>query len=396
MRASGGVICVYASEVAALAGMHPYRAREHVVSAILKRRGVDAVDSAQGLSEKSAATAADMRRDASELQEAASADEATLQERESRAAALAREAVGREAAVREAAEREAMAREADRARAQRDLDASSPTTLCTLQRAMQDARDHADAARREVGVALAQVKTARSASTGSRAAAAAAAKRAVVAAADAAAAKRVATEARRHDVLQAQVARVLRTPAVAQSLQTAVASSSTTRDALARFRRTEPTRAPAVARELQSAVACRMGQKMEAAALGKYATTSVPPTVHLDVKQKGYTHGGLTTPRGVPFKLFGRLDGLRDDGAVVETKNRRNRIFGYVPTYERIQLHTYMVLTSTKHAVLVENFEEHQQTHDVLFDESFWQDTVLPALKDGVDEVDQRCVLGFP
>ena len=71
MRASGGVICVYASEVAALAGMHPYRAREHVVSAILKRRGVDAVDSAQGLSEKSAATAADMRRDASELQEAA-------------------------------------------------------------------------------------------------------------------------------------------------------------------------------------------------------------------------------------------------------------------------------------------------------------------------------------
>ena len=41
--------------------------------------------------------------------------------------------------------------------------------------------------------------------------------------------------------------------------------------------------------------------------------------------------------------------------------------------------------------MLVENFEEHQQTHDVLFDESFWQDTVLPALKDGVDEVDQRC-----
>jgi hypothetical protein len=142
-----------------------------------------------------------------------------------------------------------------------------------------------------------------------------------------------------------------------------------------------------------------MGQKMEAKSLKQYtATTRAPVTVPLDGngKQKGYVHGGLTTPDGNAFKMFGRLDGLRDDGAVVETKNRRNRLFGYVPTYERIQLHAYMVLTSTTQSVLVETFEGDQRTHDVPFDEPFWQRTVLPALAKGVDDVHRRLMPESP
>jgi len=87
--------------------------------------------------------------------------------------------------------------------------------------------------------------------------------------------------------------------------------------------------------------------------------------------------------------LFGRLDGLRDDGVVVESKCRRNRLFGSVPEYERIQLMAYMALTKAPRAVLVENFDEKQRTYDVAFDDVYWKG-ILEALGKGVDCVYER------
>ena len=66
-------ICVYASEVAALAGMHPYRPRAQVIAALLKRRGVDALTSAHDMQERAGNAAAEAQRKARELQTIADA-----------------------------------------------------------------------------------------------------------------------------------------------------------------------------------------------------------------------------------------------------------------------------------------------------------------------------------
>ena len=322
-------ICVYASEVAALAGMHPYRPRAQVITALLKRRSVDALTSAHDMQERAGDAAAEAQRKARELQTIADAK----------------------------------------------------VTAAKWAETGEDgnAEDH-----------RATTTQARLVAAKATAAAASAAKRAAVAMADASAANRVVMETQRLESLDAMVSATLRKPSVAHSLQRAVASSTSTTEALKRFAAKTHARDPRVVCELNNTVSCRMGKKMEAKNIEQYSAVHVPAHVNLDVKQRGYTRAGLKTSLGTSYTLFGRLDGLRDDGTVVETKNRRNRLFGYVPAYERIQLHAYMILTSTTQAVLVENFEEDQRAHDVPFDASFWYDTVLPALACGIDEVQRR------
>ena len=115
----------------------------------------------------------------------------------------------------------------------------------------------------------------------------------------------------------------------------------------------------------------------------------MPPTVALNVKQRGYTLRGLTTAKNNPYTLYGRLDGLRDDGVVVESKLRKNRLFGFIPDYERIQLMAYMALTKVSCAELVENFQGEQRIHELSFDAVFWQ-YVIEELGKGVDQVYER------
>ena len=73
--------------------------------------------------------------------------------------------------------------------------------------------------------------------------------------------------------------------------------------------------------------------------------------------------------------LRGRVDGLLD-GRVVEAKQRRARLFGCVPAYERVQLHCYMFLTSTTSSTLRETFDDQCAEHEVRFDDEFWEECV--------------------
>ena len=52
----------------------------------------------------------------------------------------------------------------------------------------------------------------------------------------------------------------------------------------------------------------------------------------------------LLRHRGYDICVRGKVDGLSEDGRIVETKNRRNRLFNAIPQYERVQLCCYMWL----------------------------------------------------
>lgn len=298
------MMCVYASEVAALAGMHPYRSREQVISSILKRRGVDTVASANALSNRMTTAAVEVQCEAHALQAVANAEAVAVKTTEKKAVE---------------GQRRVDACEAVLCQAQAQLHAASPSELHEVQQTIHDATRHAEDAQQEARDVLDQVKRARTVAASATAMATAATKRAAVALADAAAAKRVAATTRHQEALESAVAGTLRNPLVAQSLQRAVTCSTSTNDAIVRFSVPTHTRDPNIARELENVVSCRMGEKMESVCLDKYTTKHVPTDVHLDVKQKGYTRGGFKTPTGLIFKLFGRLDGLRGDGTVVET-----------------------------------------------------------------------------
>ena len=356
-------LCIFASEVAALAGLHRFKTQEEAVRAVLKRRGVlDAADRAEA---QRVRFEKDVRRVQSLVDTAydnAREKKATAHAAASAAATKAQSVISTAAAAKAANESKAAAE-----------------ILSDLQ-ARQE-RANASAAAAQIEAAAAQKEAAAADQK-----AAAAQKRALKADARAASAKRAAIESRRLEHLEKEIA-IAETPAVQESIARAVARSNTALDAIKAS--ALPTNCSAdVKRALEGTVARAMGVKQEPQNLRDYEA-STPAAAALDVKQRGYTLRGLITAKGMPYCLFGRLDGLRDDGVVVESKCRRNRLFGSVPEYERIQLMAYMALTKAPRAVLVENFHEKQQTYDVAFDDVFWE-SILKALGKGVDCVYER------
>ena len=176
--------------------------------------------------------------------------------------------------------------------------------------------------------------------------------------------------------------------AVAQA-ETTEAATEAIRGSLeeaARRAATADVPASRVLRALGGEVACRMGDKLEDGALLQYQQASAQEVVG---KQDGFKSEPFTTPAGNAFILFGRTDGVQQDGAVIETKNRKSRFLG-VPLYERVQLHVYMVLTKSRRGVLLEYYHLEQRSHEVEFDDAFWDGQVLPQLKQGVDAVCDR------
>ena len=74
--------------------------------------------------------------------------------------------------------------------------------------------------------------------------------------------------------------------------------------------------------------------------------------------------------------IGGRIDGMAEDGTLVEVKNRQRRIFKTVPTYEKIQIMTYLVLTMTNECQLVQKYCDETKTDIIVFDEEYWKSVV--------------------
>jgi hypothetical protein len=82
----------------------------------------------------------------------------------------------------------------------------------------------------------------------------------------------------------------------------------------------------------------------------------------------------LTLALGGGLVLVGRVDGVRDDGVVVEHKRRVRGLVGYVPQHERMQCVAYMHMLGADRAHLVETFGEHMRVHEVAYDAAVWRE----------------------
>ena len=57
------------------------------------------------------------------------------------------------------------------------------------------------------------------------------------------------------------------------------------------------------------------------------------------------------------FHISAKIDGLQDN-ILIEVKNRRNRLFTKIPTYEKIQMEIYLRILNLDTAKLVQNFND--------------------------------------
>jgi hypothetical protein len=91
---------------------------------------------------------------------------------------------------------------------------------------------------------------------------------------------------------------------------------------------------------------------------------------------------------GRRWGVGGRLDGLDNQGRIVEIKNRTRRFFQTVPTYEMVQVQVYMQMLNVQETVFVQQFDGKQKTTIVARDDAAWESTYLPALAAFAEVVD--------
>lgn len=66
--------------------------------------------------------------------------------------------------------------------------------------------------------------------------------------------------------------------------------------------------------------------------------------------------------------VVGRIDGLTNECELIETKNRRNRLFGKIPIYEKVQLELYMWFLDKKSCIHIENYNDIQ--NKIIYDQN--------------------------
>jgi succinate dehydrogenase flavin-adding protein (antitoxin of CptAB toxin-antitoxin module) len=71
------------------------------------------------------------------------------------------------------------------------------------------------------------------------------------------------------------------------------------------------------------------------------------------------------------FHISAKIDGL-ENGILIEIKNRRNRLFGKIPEYEKVQLEIYLRILNLDTAKLVENFNNTTNEHIYTANDELW------------------------
>ena len=78
----------------------------------------------------------------------------------------------------------------------------------------------------------------------------------------------------------------------------------------------------------------------------------------------------LMTVDGIEVYIGGRHDGLMNN-KIVEIKTRQRRFLG-TPLYELVQVHAYMSIYGTKEAIIVESYNGQEREHPIEFDDALW------------------------
>ena len=90
---------------------------------------------------------------------------------------------------------------------------------------------------------------------------------------------------------------------------------------------------------------------------------------------------GETTQRWVA--LGGKVDGILEDGTVVEMKNRISGFKDPLPLYDIVQLQTYLFVTKSANGRLVEQTrydESHLKSTSIPWDKTAWHQVIKPRL----------------
>ena len=99
----------------------------------------------------------------------------------------------------------------------------------------------------------------------------------------------------------------------------------------------------------------------------------------------------VLTYNDMSWLLVGRID-ARDDNTIVEVKNRTRRFM--CPEYDILQLQAYMYLCDKTSGILLERLHGENRETPFEFNDSYWNEAVIPAMYEFVQNVEERVIMG--
>lgn len=72
--------------------------------------------------------------------------------------------------------------------------------------------------------------------------------------------------------------------------------------------------------------------------------------------------------------IGGKVDGIAEDGTLIEMKNRQYKLFDKIPDYEMVQIHVYMYLTKMSKCNLIQCFRDENSQKIIEFDSDYWKE----------------------
>ena len=100
------------------------------------------------------------------------------------------------------------------------------------------------------------------------------------------------------------------------------------------------------------------------------------------MKKKNQTKIKFNNSKLYKMKLFtfdiyeiyicGKIDGIIDD-ELIEIKNRRNRLFEFIPIYEQIQIEIYFRLANLNKGKLIQNYNDTTSEFIITSNDTLWE-----------------------
>ena len=146
-------------------------------------------------------------------------------------------------------------------------------------------------------------------------------------------------------------------------------------ESLAPIVNTIPITMPEIKNIVQSEIYKQHGKRTES-----YVEDWINENVGTLTDQQKGAGINIITHNDVRWRVFGKVDGIVND-SVVEIKNRQNRLFHYVPEYEKVQCQLYMHIFKKPLCKLVQHYKNQYIVDDLCYDKDYVLD-ILEKLTD--------------
>lgn len=131
----------------------------------------------------------------------------------------------------------------------------------------------------------------------------------------------------------------------------------------------------AIVKSIESQMNRQFGTKQEAPTIKQYEEQQ---KASVGKRNDKFYKRKITSIDGCSIFVGGKVDGIKEDGTVIEVKNRMRRFFDPLPEYDVIQLQTYLFVLKASKGELVEQLKGSKaniKTTEVEVDADMW-DTI--------------------